>query len=713
MKERLDKKIKKWYTNKIEGRLHNLLGKRFHITQQITLALICVGIIVYFMPRNVAFKYEIKQGYPWEYGRIEASFDFPIKKSVTQMEQESDSVRKNFAHCFRRETIVSDSVFKSTFAKFVGSQAILTSDDSVRSLLLQQEQKFSNVIHKIYSENIILPHDFADISANADSLRLVANDNKIVTKSIKECKTIPEIGKIIARRLEIPEKELLAHIQPNIVYDYEYSQDMLKKELESLPTSNGIVRRGQNLISRGELVDAMNYQILTSYKNEIDQMIADKNTSDGYMLLGQILFITLCFGLLLAYIYIYASEVAKNNSCFTLVMLSVTVFPVIVSNMVQIQMGHVALVPFAMSPMLLSLFATKRTAFLAHTICIIICSIMLNQPYEFIVLQIPAGLVAMLCMKELSSRSQMFTCALLVLLTYSIVYFGYCMIVIQYIEKAGLTMYFYFLINAILLTLTYPLMFLVEKIFGFVSNVTLMELSNLNNSLLLNLSQLAPGTFNHSMQVGNLAAEAARSIGANSLEVRVGALYHDIGKMKDPIFFTENQSGGINPHNTKTLEASTLIIKKHVTDGLELGKHLPRTLRDYIATHHGTSKTGYFYITYKNEHPDEEIDERFFSYPGPKPFTREQAILMLADGVEAAARSIKEYTDKNIDEKVENIVNGKINDGELSDSPLTLREISIIKDVFKKRLKNIHHTRISYPTEKQKETNSTQQEEAK
>ena len=689
--------MKKWFKN-ILNRIERLLGKKFRMTQQIATAILCVGIIVYFMPRNEAFKYEINKGYPWEHGRIEANFDFTVKKSLTQMQWESDSVRNNFVHCFRKDTMTANTVFRNILSNCASKITAEIQGDSATDSRQLVEKRYSKVIKEIYDQHIILPQDFADISTNADSLRLIVNDNPRHIGT-KECMTIPQASRRIAKALEIPEKELQAYIVPNIVYEYEYSQNLLNKELEHLSTNSGIIRRGQTLISRGDLVDAKAYQILTSYKNEIENMIKNENMSDSSLLLGQALFVALCFALLLAYIYIYADEVSKNNNCFMLVMLLVTIFPVLIGNMVTIKVLHVALIPFAMTPMLLSLFTTKRTAFLTHTISIIICSIMLNQAYEFILLQIPAGLVAMLCMKEISSRSRMFTCALFVLITYSIIYFGYHLIVMQNLGKISYTMYLYFTINAILLTLTYPLMFLVEKIFGFVSNVTLMELSNVNNSLLLNLSQTAPGTFNHSMQVGNLASEAALSIGANSLEVRVGALYHDIGKMKDPIYFTENQSGGINPHTSIPPEASTLIIKKHVTDGLELGKGLPRTIRDFIATHHGTSKTGYFYITYKNAHPDEEVDDQFFSYPGPKPFTREQAILMLADSVEAAARSIDKYTEENINEKVESIVNGKMNEGQLSDCPLTLREISIIKEVFKKRLKNIHHTRISYPTE--------------
>lgn len=263
-------------------------------------------------------------------------------------------------------------------------------------------------------------------------------------------------------------------------------------------------------------------------------------------------------------------------------------------------------------------------------------------------------------------------------------------------------MYIYFTVSAVLMLFVYPMMFIVEKVFGFVSNVTLIELSNLNSELLQRMSQEAPGTFQHSMQVGNLAAEAARALGANSLEVRTGALYHDIGKMNNPIYFTENQNGGINPHDNLTPEESASIIIKHVTDGLSIAEreHLPKKIKEFITTHHGTSKAGYFYITYKNSHPDEVIDESLFTYPGTKPETKEQAILMLADCTEAASHSIKEYTDENIETLVDKIVSSKLQEGELSLAPLTFKDIDTIKTVFKKRLKAIYHTRISYPNEK-------------
>jgi putative nucleotidyltransferase with HDIG domain len=293
---------------------------------------------------------------------------------------------------------------------------------------------------------------------------------------------------------------------------------------------------------------------------------------------------------------------------------------------------------------------------------------------------------------------------LITFLTYAITYLCYEFLVSSGFSNMSHRMYIYFVVSTILTLFIYPLMFLIEKTFGFISSVTLIELSNLNSKLLQRMSQEAPGTFQHSMQVGNLAAAAALAIGANSLEVRTGAMYHDIGKLENPIFFTENQNGGISPHSTLSPIESAQNIIKHVTDGLALAEHekLPKKIKEFIATHHGTSKVGYFYITYKNEHPDENVDESLFTYPGLKPTTKEQAVLMMADCVEAASHSLKEYSEENINGLVDKIIDARFQDGELSMSPLTFQDIYTIKEVFKRRLMAIYHTRISYPTEKNK-----------
>jgi putative nucleotidyltransferase with HDIG domain len=319
--------------------------------------------------------------------------------------------------------------------------------------------------------------------------------------------------------------------------------------------------------------------------------------------------------------------------------------------------------------------------------------------------QLTGGFAAIYSLKELSQRSQIFRTALVTIVTYIAVYFAYELVVENNLDMINLRSYYYFIINGILLLFAYPLLFILEKTFGFTSNVTLVELSNINSDLLKRMSETVPGTFQHSMQVANLAAEAANRIGAKSQLVRTGALYHDIGKMENPAFFTENQSGGLNPHKSLSYEQSAQVVISHVTDGLKLAeKHnLPAVIKDFISTHHGRGKTKFFYISWKNEHPGEEPDEALFTYPGPNPFTKETAILMMADSVEAASRSLSEYTEESIGQLVDKIIDSQVDEGYFKECPITFKDIAVVKSVFKEKLKIIYHTRVKYPELKSKE----------
>lgn len=666
---------------------------------QIASAVLCIAAIVYFMPRNRVFNYNFSINTPWSYGQIIAEFDFPIYKSDERLQSESDSLRKHFEPYFIKDKSTLDKMLKSFEEQYYGRYSQLITP--------AQYQAYRNKLTAIYERGIISSED-ADRVANGKTkfIKLIT-DNISSGYSIDDFLKKPDAYKTLTARDTIPHTvvnrlHLNEFLHANIIYDSVRTAGLLNEELNKLSISDGIVQKGQKIISRGEIVDSKTHQILQSYQYELEKR-RNENNKTTIMLIGQIIFVTMCIFSLIAYLFIYCQDIYSNNNKFMLVLLSATIFPIIVGMMMQAYIGNVFILPFAMVPMLLCLFTSKRTAIITHYTCIILCSIMLTSPYEFLLLQVAAGHAAVLSMRELSSRSQMFRCVFYIFLSYALSYLCYEFIVENDITKLNPLMYIYFVINAILMLFAYPMMFIIEKLFGFVSNVTLIELSNINSELLRKLSQDAPGTFQHSMQVGNLAAEAARKIGANTLEVRTGALYHDIGKILNPIYFTENQSGGISPHSNLSLQESASIIIKHVTDGISLAEkhHLPNSIKNFIATHHGAGKTGYFYITYKNEHPGEDIDEKAFTYPGPKPTTKEQAILMLADCVEAASHSISEYTDENIENLVDKIADAKLAEGELSITPLTFKEIDIIKNSFKERLKAIYHTRISYPSEKE------------
>ena len=328
-----------------------------------------------------------------------------------------------------------------------------------------------------------------------------------------------------------------------------------------------------------------------------------------------------------------------------------------------------------------------------------ICSITLRYPYEFILVQFAAGLTAIYSLKELSQRSQIFRTGFVVVLTYLAVFFAFELFTENDFSKMNRSNYIYLAISGFLVLFAYPLLFMFEKVFGYTSNVTLIELSNTNNPLLRHLSELAPGTFQHSMQVSNLVFDAATDIGANGQLARTGALYHDIGKMENPAFFTENQGNASNPHKALSYEQSAQVVISHVTDGLKLAEknNLPKVIRQFITTHHGAGKTKYFYISWKNEHPGEEPDPSWFNYPGPNPFTAEQAILMMADAVEAASRSLQEYTEESINQLVDKIIDAQVAEGYFNNCPITFQDIQTVKDVFKSKLKSMYHPRIKYP----------------
>ncbi len=679
-------------------KIKKIPGKYLKFVFQAMMAITCITLVIYFMPRNNVFNYTYSESAPWNYGQIIAPFNFPIYKSNEQLQREKDSIADNFELFFTKDSAVVVKPLRQLKARFYSN----ASDEVPADAYI----RYYNTLIKLYNNGIVSPADKERIEKSKASTINIISSNIATNCNKNTLLSTTEAYKKLIAADTIPQNIIAAYrlgdlITPNVAYDSVKSAQLLSEEINRLPLSSGLVQNGQKIVSRGDIIDSNTYQILKSYQFEMSKR-QDNNYKSATMLLGQIFFVLITFALMLSYIYIYNPDIKNSNNKFILVILSITIFPIIVGLMMQARFSNVFMLPFALVPMMLCLFTNPRTAFFTHTINIVLCSIMLNAPYEFVLLQIMAGFAAILSLKELSSRSQMFRTAFIVLATYCLTFFCYELIVENDITKMNLIMYFYFIISAMLMLFAYPLMFIIEKLLGFVSNITLIELSNLNNNLLQKLSQEAPGTFQHSMQVGNLAAEAARAVGANSLEVRTGALYHDIGKTTNPIYFTENQSGGISPHKALSPQESASVIIKHVTDGLSIAEHnhLPKKIKDFIATHHGLSKTTYFYITYKNEHPDEVIDDALFTYPGPKPTTIEQGILMMADCVEAASHSITEYTAANIEQLVNKIIDSKIADGELELCPLTFQDIHEIKEVFKTRLKAIYHTRISYPDEK-------------
>lgn len=673
-------------------------------SQQIShtcLLFICILFMTCFMPREKSTTLDFKENTPWEHGQLIADFSFSVPKTAERITAERENVKKTTKPYF---------MFNPETGSNAGKRLKQALDNNWTLMFTATPENQTARLKELYGKGIVSDSDAEFIRNNNYNDVIVLEGNRAETRSTKEFVSQSEAIRILASEESFIQSigtaiHLDSLISPNYSLDINRTTNEVSNRLAMIDSTLTNIQKGQRIINRGDLIDHAAAQIIKTYLNEIKKIeSAESSTSRTNIFIGQIMFVIIAMTLLYFYLYTYQPDVAKNTYKYTFTILATSVFPILTGIMLTNELGYVFILPYAIVPLMLCLFINSHTAFVVHMISILICSSMLGIQYEFVLLQLTAGCSVILSLKELESRSQMFRCVLISFFTYAIVYFCYNLIAYADTSHMRYTMFMYFAISALLTLIAYPMMIVFEKTFHFVSNVTLIELSNLNSKLLLKMSQEAPGTFQHSIQVSNLAAEGARAIGANSLLVRTGALYHDIGKTCNPIYFTENQNGGINPHSALTEVESAQIIIKHVTEGLEIAKHegLPQSIQNFISTHHGLSKTGYFYISYKNAHPDEEVDESLFTYPGPKPTTREQAILMMADCVEAASHSLKEYTEENISSMVDNIIDKQVDSKTYSLSPLTFQDIDIIKNVFKTRLMAIYHTRISYPKENRK-----------
>ena len=674
--------------------------KKFSFRDLLYKALIFAGtvaVIVYFLPRDGKFNYQFDIDKPWKYGQLMATFDFPIYKDDQVVKREQDSILARFQPYFQLDKTIEKDIIKKLRDDYqTDLRGVLPSTDYIRYL----ERKLSEV----YRAGILSTESLAKLHKDSTSAIMIIDDKLANQQSADKLYSVKDAYNYILTadtlhyRPEILRQcSLNEYIFPNLTYDEQRTETAKKEILDNYSWANGIVLSGQKIIDRGEIVSQETYNILESLRKESikrSESIGQKRL----MLVGQILYVSIFILCFMLYLELFRKDYYERKGRLSLLFTLIMFYCVVTALMVENNIFNVYILPYAVLPIIIRVFLDSRTAFLTQAVTILICSICLRYPHEFILLQLSAGLVAIFSLRELSQRSQLFRTAFLVILTYAAVYFAFELITENDLSKINGSMYTYFIINGVLLLFTYPLLFLVEKTFGFTSNVTLVELSNINNSLLRRMSETVPGTFQHSMQVANLAAEAANSIDAKSQLVRTGALYHDIGKMENPVFFTENQSG-VNPHKNLSYEQSAQVVISHVTDGIKLAEknNLPKVIKDFITTHHGRGKTKYFYISWKNEHPGEEPNDELFTYPGPNPFTKEQAILMMADAVEAASRSLPEYTEESISSLVDKIIDSQVAEGYFKECPITFKDIATIKSVFKEKLKMIYHTRISYP----------------
>ena len=658
---------------------------------------VTVSIISYFMPKEGKFNYEFDIDKPWKYGLLQASFDFNIYKSEQQIEKERDSLLTFYHPYFT----VDKQVEKNMLAKLKEDY-----NQTLKHSLPNTEyiRHIERTLKFIYEKGILSVDDYQLVTEDSIQNIMLVDKNMATLQETDQLFTVKGAYEYLLNsdtahfnKRILQSCNLNHYLTSNISYDLEKSEAALQDEMSKISPARGVVLNGQKIIDRGEIINEQTYDILRSLQQAWEKKSGSVKEI-RLTLMGQTLVVgvlVLCF---MIYLELFRKDYYQRKRSVLLLFALIVFFPIILSIMVEQNISNVYVIPMAMIPIIIGIFLDSRTAFMAHITIVLICSIFLRYPHEFIILQTAAGMTAIYSLRELSQRSQLLRTALIVVICYAILYFGFELIQENDLTKLNTRMYMYFVLNGILLLFTYPLLFILEKTFGFTSNVTLVELSNINNKLLREMSEVAPGTFQHSLQMANLAAEAANKIGANSQLVRTGALYHDIGKMIHPAFFTENQSG-INPHKRLKYEESAQVIISHITNGIKLAeKHqLPKVIKDFIRTHHGKGVAKYFYISYKNEHPDEEIDLEKFSYPGPNPFTKEQAILMMADAVEAASRSLPEYTEESISNLIEKIVDGQVAEGYFKECPITFKDIAMVKALFKEKLKTVYHTRITYP----------------
>ncbi len=668
------------------------------------LFIIGIAIIVSIFPKQGKFQYEFQnlKGKPWYHDDLIAPFDFAIKKSADELAKEKADISKNAKPYFKYNTSVVNERKSQLVAEFKEKW-----DDGKNIKTKEKTFAFAKkIIDSIYSKGIIELTDAFE-NKSADFSIYVLSNNIAEEHDLNDFYTITSAYEYMQKQLNSIEKgvdkKFILPILENCIahslfYDKETSDKVLKQAFDDVSPSRDIILRDQSIVSKGEIIDSKKFQLLQSLKWEYEEQSGGTG-SYFFILIGQLLIVTLCLSVLIIFLAVFRHEIFLDNTKITFILLLIILQVLMTRTAINAQSFSIYLLPFCILPMIIRVFYDTRIALFVHLITVLIISFMAPNRFEFAFIQLVSGMIAIFSIVNMHNRSQIFISAALIFLTYSVAYIG-----ITIIQEGGSDVitwhdFAWFGISALLTLFSYPLIFIFEKIFGFISDVSLMELSDTNGKLLRELASRAPGTFQHSLQVANLAEEAIYSIGGNALLVRTGALYHDIGKMEMPIYFIENQASGINPHEDINNDESAAIIIGHVLKGVEIAKkhNLPEQIIDFIRTHHGTTITAYFYRSFQNAFPETQIDIEKFRYPGPIPFSKETAVLMMADAVEAASRSLKKYDTESIDNLVELIITHQIEQNQFMNSDITFKDITTLKKFFKRKLINVYHLRIDYP----------------
>ena len=686
--------------------MNNFVNKLYQnntIIYKAILFLITTVAIVYLFPKGGQFKYDFNNGQLWKYDNLYAPFDFAVQKSEAEINTEKKQIKVNSKLYFTYDNTAVRAVentFKSKMA------AILLSDSLTKEAKTSFHKIGLDIIDQVYTFGF-LEVISQDKIADKDELIIVRTENVIKDVPFKNLETSNEVLKIITKNLEgkftsYGRKEIFnilsEIIKPNISYDAAFTEKVIANENKNISYTKGKISSGGLIILKGDIVAGKKLAILNSLKSESESKVWTES-SYNWIVLGYTILVALALLMLLLFLQKYRVEIYDNNNKVTFIFFNVFSMICIQTLVIKYNSDYLYVVPLSVLPIVLKAFFDARLGLFTHVLTVLLLGYIVPDSFEFIYLHIIAGIVTILTVSELYKRANLFISVAQITGIYMLTYFAFSIIKEGNASQINLEYFILFALNGLLSFLAIILIYIYEKVFGLVSDVTLLELSNTNTKLLRELNEKAPGTFQHSMQVANLAEAAANEIGANSMLVRTGALYHDVGKMANPMYFVENQTTGVNPHHELSPRDSAKIITDHVINGVEIAKKykLPDRIIDFIRTHHGTSTTYYFLMKEKEMNPDTEVDIKKFQYQGPNPFSKETAILMMCDAAEAASKSLKIPTAQSISDLIDKIIDNQMSANQFLNSDITFKEIETIKKVIKKKLLNIYHLRVEYP----------------
>ncbi|MDD2549950.1 MAG: HDIG domain-containing protein [Bacteroidales bacterium] len=692
-------------------KIFRFIKKYFREILRVAYFVIAIVLIVLALPQERRFKYEFQRGKVWMHNDLVAPFDFSIYKTDAELIAERNAILNKFKPFFKLDTGNVSEVIQKYRSDI---QRVISGFDEDVQVSPEALQMFEDTLRYVYNVGILFPNEYAELQSAMQNGITVVFHNQAFDSSVDHVFMVNSATERLSRVFkdvfskavdsiyykDFKNISISSYVKPNLKYDPESTKQVKQDMMANLSETKGLIYSGERIISNGEVVNADLYQILFSLKREYESRL---NLIDDTRLLvvGQALVVTVLFMVLFLFLFHFRRDILDSDSKVLFILLLITTLTVISVLLLRRELVSIYIIPFAIIPIFIRTFFDSRLALFVHLVTVFLVGFFVPNSFEFVFIHFIAGVVAIVSLAKVYRRSKLFMSVGLIFLTYSVLYLG--IVLIQEGTPMAMNPLYiaWFAGNALLLLASYQLIYVFEKMFGFLSDTTLMELGDTNQNLLRKLAEVAPGTFQHSIQVANLAESAMHKIGGDPLLVRTGALYHDIGKINNPYYFTENQSPNFNPHDGIEFNESAELIIKHVSDGVQIAKkkRLPEQIIDFIKTHHGTSKVLYFYRLYRDRFPDLDEGLDAFCYPGPKPFSRETAVLMMADAVEAASKAMKDVNVENISSLVDNIIDYQQNDGQFNDSNITFKDIAEIKEVFKKKLQNIYHARIEYPEE--------------